>query len=206
MRIGVDIDDTIADLYEVAFAYAQKYTIEELGRSAKIQDYTAKHHTYLNIMHGWSYEEEMNFWHQYYQEILMLEKPFTLAVETIKQLKMDGHEIVIVTARYPEDNFDVEAATLEWLKENDIVYDEIVLDASDKAKVAIEKKLDMFLDDSFQNCVAVASHGVQTFIMDTRVNKGLVDDKIERVYSWPDFYSKIKRRENFNGTLRINRS
>lgn len=193
MKIGIDIDDTIADFYEVAFAYAQKYTIEELGRSAEAQDYTAKHHTYLNAMHGWSKEEEMNFGHQYYQDILALEKPFTFAVETIQKLKSDGHEIVIVTARYPEDNFDVEKATLKWLEENNIVYDEIVLDASDKAKVAVEKNIDVFLDDSFQNCVAVANKGIRAFIMNTRMNKSLVDDKIERVYSWPDFYSKIKK-------------
>lgn len=197
MRIGIDIDDTIADLYEVSFAYAQKYTIEELGRSAKIQDYTAKHHFYLNAMHGWNEEEEMNFWSRYYQEILMLEKPFTFAAETIQQLKSDGHEILIVTARYPEENFDVEETTLKWLKENDIVYDEIIFEVSDKAKVAVEKSLDVFLDDSFQNCLAVANKGVQTFMMNTRTNKGLVDDKIERVYSWPDFYSKIKKEGKF---------
>ncbi len=191
MRIGIDIDDTIADLYEVAFPYAQKYTIEELGKSAEIQSCIAKHHSYLNVMHGWNKEEEMRFWHQYYQDILLLEKPFTLAVETIQQLKKDGHEIIIVTARWPEDNFDVEATTVKWLKQNDIIYDEIALDVSDKAKVAAEKKLDIFIDDSFQNCESVAREGIRTFLMNTRTNQELETEGITRVYSWPDIYRKI---------------
>ena len=36
MNIGIDIDDTIANTYEVLFNYAQKYTIEDLKRSGKI--------------------------------------------------------------------------------------------------------------------------------------------------------------------------
>lgn len=191
MRIGIDIDDTICDTYEVAFAYAQKYTIEVLGKSAKIKNFTAKHHDYLNVMHGWNDEEECNFWNQDYGDIIIKLKPFTFAVETINQLKKDGHEIVIVTARWPEENWDIKDLTLKWLEQNGIQYDEIVMNASDKGKVAKEKKLDLFIDDSFQNCQSVADFGVRTFLMNTRTNQGLEAENITRVYSWPDIYNNI---------------
>ena len=87
MRIGIDIDDTIADSYEVVFAYAQKYTINELGRTGKIENCIAKHHSYVNAMHNWNTEEEMNFWHEYFGKIITQIKPFTFAVETIQKLK-----------------------------------------------------------------------------------------------------------------------
>lgn len=193
MRIGIDIDDTIADSYEVVFAYAQKYTINELGRTGKIENCIAKHHSYVNAMHNWNTEEEMNFWHEYFGKIITQIKPFTFAVETIQKLKEEGHEIVLVTARWPEDNCNIEQITLDWLSKNHIEYNEIVLNARDKAKVAIDKKLDLFIDDSFQNCTEVANTGIQTYIMNTRTNQGLEAENIMRVYSWPDIYNKIKK-------------
>lgn len=195
MRIGIDIDETIADSYEVAFAYAQKYTINELGRSGKIQNYVSEHHEYLNSMHNWNYEEEMNFFHKYYEKIIKQVKPFTFAVDTIEKLKKEGNEIVIISARWPEENFDVQAVTLEWLKANHIEYNDIVLNAENKGKVALDKKLDLFIDDSFKNCTDVANTGIKTYIMDTRTNKGLNAENITRVYSWPDIYDRIKKEE-----------
>ena len=193
MRIGIDIDDTIADSYEVTFAYAQKYTVEILKKIAKIHDLpNIKNHHYISEIHVWSKEEEMHFWYKYYPTIVKEIKPFTLAVPTIKKLKEEGNEIIIITARWQEPNCDVAGATIEWLKKYDIPYDDISFDVEDKATVALDKKIDCFIDDSFENCKSVADVGIKTYIMNSRMNKGLDDEKITRVYSWPDFYNKIK--------------
>ena len=193
MRIGIDIDDTISDSCEVTFAYAQKYTIEKLGRMPDLENIKGiKHHHYTREAHGWSKKEEMDFWYEYYPRIVKEIRPFTLAVSTINSLKKEGHEIYIITARWQEPNCDVFKMTEEWLKENKIYYDDITFDAENKAEVALEKKIDVFIDDSFENCQAVANVGVKTYIMDSRMNKGLNSENIERVYSWPDFYNKIK--------------
>ena len=191
MKIGIDIDDTIADTYEIAFAYAQNYTINELGRTGQVQDITAKHHFYLKAMHDWNHEEEMDFWHKYYAEMIDKIRPFTMAVETINKLKEEGNEIVIVTARWPEETCDVFKITEQWLENNNIKYDDIVFDAQNKAQVALDKKLDIFIDDSFKNCTEVANAGVKSYIIETRTNKGLCADNVTRVYSWPDIYNKI---------------
>lgn len=196
MRIGIDIDDTIADSYEVMFAYAQMYTINELGRSGEIQTVIAKHHFYLKSMHKWTDEEEMNFWHNYYGNMIKQIRPFTFVTDIIKKLKEEGNEIILITARWPAENWNIEQITLDWLERNHIEYDEIVLNANDKAKVALEKKLDLFIDDSFKNCLDVANSGIKTFIMNTRTNQGLEDERITRVYSWPDIYNQIKKEEN----------
>ena len=196
MRIGIDIDDTISDTYELSFAYAQKYTIEELGRDGKIKDFVASHHNYLNVMHSWTEEEEMNFWHKYYGDIIKEIKPLTFAVETINKLKAEGHEIVLITARWPEPGCDIPGLTLEWLRENGICYDEIVMDAQNKGQVALEKKIDLFIDDSFKNCQSVANVGIKTFLMNTRTNQGLEAENVTRVYSWPDINNRIGFEKN----------
>jgi len=195
MIIGIDIDDTISDTYETAFAYAQKYTVEELGKSGNINHKNVSHHFYLRELHEWTQQEEYNFWKKYYKKMINELKPLTFAAETINKLKEEGHKIVIITARYPEKSFDVEATTIKWLKDNKIEYDDLVLDADDKKQVAIDKKIDVFIDDSFKNCAAVSEAGVKTFIIETRVNQGLENDNVTRVYSWPQFYSKIKKGE-----------
>lgn len=196
MRIGIDIDDTISDTYEVAFAYAQNYTINELGRDSKIKDISTQSHFYTREIHNFNEEEEMNFWNKYYGEIIKQLKPFTFAVEIINKLKQEGHEIIIITARWPEKNCDVYGLTLKWLEENNIKYDDIVLNVQDKAKVALEKRIDLFIDDSLKNCKDVANVGIKSYLMNTRTNKGLEADNITRVYSWSDIYDRIKKEEN----------
>jgi len=200
MRIGIDIDDTIADTYEVMFAYAQHYTINELGRTGEIKNEVTNHHFYAEIMHNWSQEEAENFWNQYYEKIQYI-KPFTLAVEVLQKLKAEGNEIVLITARYPASHFDIKKVTLEWLKTNNIPYDEIEIIREGKAQVALDKKVDLFIDDSFKNCTEVANVGIKSYLMDTRTNKGLSAENVTRVYSWSDIYDRIKKEEKFNGTL-----
>lgn len=192
MIIGIDIDDTIADTYETAFAYAQKYTIEDLGKSGNIENKNVRHHFYLRELCNWSEEEEKNFWKKYYKKIINEIKPITFAAETISKLKRDGHKIVIITARWQEKLLDVKGISIEWLKNNNIQYDDIVFDADDKKQIATQKKVDIFIDDSFKNCMEVAEAGVKTYIIETRVNRGLEKENITRVYSWPQFYSKVK--------------
>ena len=42
MVIGLDIDDTITDTLAVMMAYAQKFTIEDLGREIDIKEISNK--------------------------------------------------------------------------------------------------------------------------------------------------------------------
>lgn len=196
MRIGIDIDDTIADTYEVAFAYAQLYTIKDLGKNATVINKPSMHHSYLKEMHNWNQEEELNFWRKYYPQILKKARPFTFAQEIVDKLKEEENEIIFITARWSGDNYNIEEITRDWLKENNIIYDDVFFNIMDKGKAAKNQKLDLFIDDSFQNCKSVANTGIKTFIIESRTNKGLKDDNITRVYSWPDIYSRIKKEES----------
>ena len=52
MKIGIDIDDTISDTYNILFPYAQKYTIETLGRSGRLNTKQAVNHMYIRTIEG----------------------------------------------------------------------------------------------------------------------------------------------------------
>ncbi|MBP3463699.1 MAG: hypothetical protein J6K45_04375 [Clostridia bacterium] len=53
MNIGIDIDDTISNTYETVIPYAQKYTIEELGRSGTLnKENELTTHKYTKYLHN----------------------------------------------------------------------------------------------------------------------------------------------------------
>ncbi len=191
MIIGIDIDDVISDTYEKLFNYAQRYTIEELKKPGKISNENSKTHKYVKSMHGWNDEEEMKFWDEYYEKIMKEVSPKTFAAETIKKLSEDN-KIILITARWENSRENIANITKQWLKENNIVYDELVLDSQDKGEIAKRYNIDLFIDDSFKNCKDVSSKGITTFIMDTRFNKAYEDEKIKRVYSWPHIYQEYQ--------------
>lgn len=192
MKIGIDIDDTIADTYELIMNYAQEYTIEFLKREPIIKHESCGNHYYAQYLHGWKQGEDIEFLNLYYKNIIEKVRPRTLSVNYLEKLKQEKNEIILITARWETDKFDVIELTKKWVKENNIPCDKLIINAENKLVAAKQEKLDIFIDDSFKNCKMVSDSGIRTYIMDTGVNRDLEDEKIERVYSWPHLYMKLK--------------
>ena len=172
MIIGIDIDDTITDTYEVMMGYAQEYTLDVLGREPIINETNScSNHLYIQYLHNWNKDEDLKY---------------------LNKLKEEGHTIVLITARWETEYIDIVGLTKEWLRENNVPYDKLIVNAENKQIAAKQENLDIFIDDSFKNCQMVSDIGIKTFIMDTRTNRNLDDERIKRVYSWPHFYSVFK--------------
>lgn len=196
MIIGIDIDDTISDTYEVMFNYGQEYTANILNREPIIKELTnCNSHFYTKSIYNWTDEEEKRFFELYYEKIIKNVNPKTLALEYLQKLKDEENKIVLITARWQPEKFDldVEKETKNWIEKNNIPYDKLIINAINKEDIAKRENIDVFIDDSFKNCEAVSNIGIKTYIMDTRANKGLKRDDIERVYSWPHVYMKLKK-------------
>lgn len=192
MIIGIDIDDTISDTCEMMFNFAQEYTINVLKREPNIREDSCKTHFYIQHSHNFKDNEDIEFLKEYYYQIITEVKPKTLAVKYLKKLQEEGHKIVLITARWEADYIDTRKLTQEWIKRNDIPCDKLIINAENKLIAAKRENIDLFIDDSFSNCDMVSSSGIRTFLMDSRANKGLKNDKFERVYSWPHIYYKLK--------------
>ena len=65
MNIGIDIDDTITNTYDIMFNYAQYYTINDIGKD--IEDVNRKiiTHMYTKTFHNWKDEEDREFIDKY---------------------------------------------------------------------------------------------------------------------------------------------
>ncbi len=192
MNIGIDIDDTITNTYDVLFNYAQHYTIYDMGKEIKNVNRNILTHQYTRTFHNWNDKEDKNFLDKYYEKTMKKVEPKMYAVESIKKLKEEGNQIYLITARFPSDNFDIEETTKAWLNKYDIDYDKLILNSQNKVLAAKENNIDVFVDDSIKNCTEMANAGIKTYMMDTIVNKDFEGEQIERVYSWPHLYQKIE--------------
>ncbi len=193
MIIGIDIDDTITDTYEVMMNYAQEYTIEKLKREPLINETNScNNHLYVQYLHNWNKNEDLEFLEEYYEKIINEVRPKTLALKYLNKLHEEGHKIILITARWETDYTDIVGLTREWLNKNNVPYDKLIVNAENKAVAAEQENLDIFIDDSFKNCQMVSDLGIKSFLMDTRTNRELFDDRIKRVYSWPHLYEIFK--------------
>ncbi len=192
MNIGIDIDDTIANTYDILFNYAQNYTINEIGKEIKDINRNCKTHMYVQSFHNWNIDEEKNFFDKYYEKMVKKIQPKIYSVENIEKLKESGDNIYLITARWLSDKFNVEKETKDWLEKYNIKYDKLILNASNKVLVAKENNIDIFIDDSIKNCTEMSKVGIKTYIMDSIINKDFTSENIERVYSWPHLYQKIE--------------
>lgn len=198
MNIGIDIDDTISETFETLLPYAQKYTIEDLKRKSEINmNQNFLDHFYIVYMNEWDEEEAKGFWDKYYGEILRKVNIKQFASESINKLKQEGHKIYLITARWDIPNDNIQEITKQWLIENNVEYDELIINASDKLQLIEEKNIDVFIDDSFKNCKNIAENSnTKVYMMTSRVNGSFNHEKITRVYSWPEIYDLINKEGN----------
>ena len=67
MKIGIDIDDTIANTHDILFSYAQKYTAEDLKKElSQPKSEIMSGNGYCARFHEWNKEEDKEFWRKYY--------------------------------------------------------------------------------------------------------------------------------------------
>ena len=198
MNIGIDIDDTISETFEALLPYSQKYTIEDLKRKSNINingNYT--NHLYIENANGWNDTETKNFWKKYYGDILKEVNIKKFASEVINKLKKNGNKIYLITARWDIPNISTKQITENWLIKNNIMYDKLFMNASDKLQLVKENNIDLFIDDSYKNCKKVSENAnTKVYMMTSMVNKDLDDKTIKRVFSWPEIDNLINKEEN----------
>ena len=187
MRIGIDIDDTMTfikdDLLEAGINYDKS-----LGNSGiPLND-----NYYVGQRFNWNKEEYAYFMGIIRKNVVENAKLRDGLLEILNKLINEGHEIIIITARSNVYYKDPEKMTLEWLKKEHIPYHKLILNATNKAKICKEEKIDIFLDDDIKNCQEVYESSIRTIIMDNQGNT-LENDKIKRIYDFYDFYKCVKK-------------
>ncbi len=195
MKIGIDIDDTIAYTVKSMIKYADKYDIEVLGKQGTNGNMgLIKDRYYLKVLYGWTDEQKFNFFDLYYKNILEDCIVMPDVAEIINKLKHEGHEIYFATARL--DNIagcDTYKITYDWLVHNNINFDYLIVNAKDKLSICNEQKLDIFIEDSFVTCQEISNNGIKSILMTTMMNQNIDSGDIKRVSNWHEIYEYINK-------------
>lgn len=193
MVIGIDIDDTTVVTVESMVKYGDKYDTEVLNREAKKDNLgRIKDRYYMKALYGWTEEEKFAFFDMYYKNVLEECYPLPNASEIINRLKQEGNEIIFITARLTNiKNCETEKITKETFRKYNIPYDKLIMNVDDKLKFCKENDVEIFIEDSYETCKNLQENGIKAYLMTTKMNRNIVDDKIERVSSWNEVYEKI---------------
>ena len=197
MNIGIDIDDTISYTFEETYPAAKKFVENYLGRKVINEDFsTTVDYNYIENVLQISKEEMEEFWKINLADLTKKVKPKEKSIEVINKLKEEGNNIIIITARWNEDYCDSEKLTKEWLNKYNISYDKLYIGAESKKQIAIDEKIDVFIDDSIKNCEEVSSANIETYLFASKINvKNPKSQNFNILYTWDEVYEKIKSRK-----------
>lgn len=189
MNIGIDIDNTLTDIEKDLFDAANKYTKSinpnfEYMKPVKYDGFTNMAAFYIDIF-GWNDKQVESFFRNERIKVVDSAVPREGVVNVLKELKHKGNNIYIVTARTDKyDDMPYERAK-KWLDKNKIVYDKLIIGATDKVKVCQEYDIKIFIDDQLNNCLKIAENGI----------------KVIRLTNSKKEYANVMNMSNFNQVL-----
>ncbi|MBT2571400.1 HAD family acid phosphatase [Planococcus sp. ISL-110] len=178
MRFGFDVDDTLINLREYAFHYYQ----QQLGTRVDIDIFHALNRVEIHEAFGLSDEEGKSMWTHSLDFLYFTECPlYPGALELLKQLESDGHEIFYITSRPPEHTEN----TFSWLVKQGfpVERENFFCGMRDFEKAGIIKslQLDYYFDDKPAVLDTLANEPVKVIVKDQSYNRHL---DLPRVKSW----------------------
>lgn len=161
-RVGLDLDDTLALTRQSLLEAAQERgllrgRVFEDIRTMRIEESFPGEITWEQVRDIFRCSE---FW----EDI----KPCPFLIDAAKDLIRRDVETHIVTARTPElFSTEMERITREWLWKNGIYCHYIAfVDAKDKARYCIDKRLDLFVEDRTDTAIAIGrTYSTQSYLV-----------------------------------------
>lgn len=162
LKIGIDIDNVISN-------FDEKLLKEYLNHDKQLRNTGIINEKAIYIRNGmfdWTEDEEKEFYKNNIERIVKNLKVKDGAKEYIDKLRQEGHYICIITGRDNGEYHDPYGMTKEWLDNNLIQYDKLILTNSytknEKAIQCLENNIDVMIDDSIGNCKCCIESGKWT--------------------------------------------
>lgn len=102
---------------------------------------------------------------------------------------------------YEQLGFKVYGETETHYQMENIPYDKLIINASDKLKVCEDEGIELFIEDSYDTCKELTENGIKSILMTTKMNQQIEAGNIPRVHNWDEVYEQIKRVENHIGAM-----
>ncbi len=190
MKIGLDLDDVIADCLEAFLRwYNHKTGKNFLREQFKENDWW--------LVFGITGDELIKSMNNEFHEKIKIEdlKPIQGALESINYLLEKGDELFIITARPEKFKKKVEAWIKYHLKTDKIkvVHSGMYNHADSKADVCKKLKIDVFVEDFVDTALACAEKGIKVLLFNQNWNQNLKHENIVRVRGWKELIQEVDK-------------
>lgn len=186
MRIGIDIDDTVANTDAKIIEEALKYDKRQVkGRGFKDKDaYTFMEKFYWNVMDVDGFMKVIRKG-KFFSEIVPIEG----APEAVSRLYDEGNEIIFITRR--KNNLKTKLMTKKWLKKNGFKFNDIYMGSEKKGAVCKKLGIDVFVDNDERNIREAKKEGIESILRGTPYTSDVKD--LKSIENWEDIYKYIKK-------------
>ena len=198
MVIGLDFDGVLTDLASFIYVEGERFAREN-NIPIKINEDGISSLEY----YGWTDQDDINFWATNMLKYTKFVSPKKDVSRVLHKLKEKGHRLVIITARYycDQDNEkgrETREISENWLKENDIPFDEIhYVGGASKVQTVLDCGIDVFVDDSIMNLEQISTV-VPVVCFSEKYNKNYQNQNMKRISSWEEIFEYIEQLEGIN--------
>ena len=190
MKIGIDIDDTVMNTFDVieeAARYFDKYFLENKGYQDKSK-YDFHERFY------WTSEEKKAFFNYFRKNELYLKaKPKGDALYYLEKLYNEGYEIYFLTRRKKDEKLDILSITKNDLISKGFKFTDCYIGLSKKGEACKSLGIDVFIDDAVIQIEDVNNYGIKTILIDNWYNK---EYKGLRAKNFQEIYNIIRKWNN----------
>lgn len=190
MKIGIDIDDTVMNTFDVieeAARYFDRYFLENKG----YQDIT-KYDFHERFY--WTSEEKKAFFNYFRKNKLYLKaKPKGDALYYLEKLYNEGYELYFLTRRKKDEKLDILSITKNDLISKGFKFTDCYIGLSKKGEACKSLGIDVFIDDAVIQIEDVNNYDIKTILVDNWYNK---EYKGLRAKNFQEIYNIIRKWNN----------
>lgn len=185
MVIAIDLDGVVFDTEEYYRTYAHLYDIKffKNGLHNKKE---------MNVFdrHGWDKDTANEFYGKYTAEVLNNAPVKAGAKYVINELKKMGHTLVCITLRgyYRECEIEI---TERRLKEENIHFDKIIYNQSNKLHACQEEKVDIIIDDNPNTIKLLSQNGIKCLHFRGAGLKKVKHKNAIEVQNWGEIFQNL---------------
>lgn len=181
MRIGIDIDDTLAQTTNYLMPFALKYDKEVLNKNGIVNPELD-----LPRCFDWTKEELSYFLRNIFEKEILNIPVMENAKQEIIKLRNAGNDIIIISSRNKFQLSKPYLLTKKWLEINDIVVDKLIVEAKYKGPIIEEEGIDLLIDDSVGQCEFVADNNKIPVILFPKETNNVEHNGVIRLNGWDE--------------------
>ena len=186
MKIGIDIDDTLAQTSNYLMPFAIKFDKDVLHKNGVV-DSTKD----LPRCFDWTNDELSLFFKTVFEKEVLNIPPMEDARNIISKLKDEGHSIVIISSRNNNQLSLPYELTKKWLNVHGIEVDKLIVNAKYKGPIVEQENIDLLIDDSIGQCTFVADNNKISVILFAKMTNKIDYSGIVRLENWDQIYKYI---------------